>query len=67
VFDRADRSPLVDMTLDRLEAISDEEFRDAARGSAISRCRPEGMRRNAAIVKENLSGGPLRRPAAPRD
>lgn len=64
VFDRADRSLLVDMTLDQLSEIDDETFREATRNSAIARCRPEGMRRNAAIVKENLSDGPLRRPAA---
>jgi len=62
VFDRAGRSPLVDMTLDQLQSISDEDFRAAANGSAIERCRPEGMRRNASVVKRNLSGGPLRRP-----
>jgi len=66
VFDRGDRSPLVDMTLDQLETVTDEHFREAAKGSAIERCRPKGMRRNAAIVKRNLEGGPVRRPAARR-
>jgi epoxyqueuosine reductase len=67
VFDRGDRSPLVDMTVDQLQDLSDEEFRAATKGSAIRRCRPEGLRRNASIVKRNLSGGPLRRPAAPSE
>ena len=53
VFRREERSPLVDMTLDDLAAISDDEFREKTRGSAIRRCKPEGMRRNARVAKEN--------------
>ncbi len=55
VFSREKRSPLVDMTLDELAAISDDEFRAHTRESAIRRCKPEGMRRNAGIVKKNVA------------
>lgn len=55
VFDRGRRSPLVDMTLDELVSVSDEEFRDLTKASAIRRCKPEGLRRNAAIAKENAT------------
>jgi epoxyqueuosine reductase len=58
VFDRSRRSPLVDMSIDDLARISDETFRTATRHSAIRRCKPEGIRRNAAIVRENLSRSP---------
>ncbi|HEX5131762.1 MAG TPA: tRNA epoxyqueuosine(34) reductase QueG [Candidatus Krumholzibacteria bacterium] len=54
VFRREDRSPLVDLPLDELAALPDEAFREATHGSAIRRCKPEGMRRNAAIVRANL-------------
>jgi epoxyqueuosine reductase len=64
VFRRQDRSPLVDMTLDELETITVEDFRNQTRGSAIRRCKPEGMRRNATIVKKNLEAGPIVQPAA---
>jgi len=63
-FRRRDRSPLVDMTLDELGRISDDEFKAHTETSAIRRCKPEGLRRNAEIVKGNLSGGPLTQPAA---
>lgn len=56
VFSREARSPLVDKTLDELVAISDEDFRAHTRSSAIRRCKPEGLRRNATIVKGNLTG-----------
>jgi epoxyqueuosine reductase len=56
VFRRERRSPLVDMTLDELASISDTEFREKTRGSAIRRCKPEGMRRNARLLKRNLAG-----------
>jgi epoxyqueuosine reductase len=55
VFHREDRSPLIDMTLDELAAISDEEFREKTRGSAIRRVKADGMRRNARIVQGNIS------------
>lgn len=54
VFHRDDRSPLVDMTLAQLVSISDDDFRTKTKGSAIRRCKPEGMRRNARIVSENI-------------
>ncbi len=54
VFDRSARSPLVDMTLEELVSLSDEAFRDATRDSAVRRCKPEGIRRNAEIVLENV-------------
>jgi len=52
VFHREDRSPLIDMTLDELAEISDETFREKTQGSAIRRCKPEGMRRNARLARE---------------
>jgi len=51
VFFRGDRSPLVDMTLDELSTISDDEFREQTKGSAIRRCKAEGMRRNATLAR----------------
>ena len=54
VFHREDRSPLVDMSLAALALVTDEEFRAQTKTSAIRRCKPGGMRRNAAIVRGNL-------------
>jgi epoxyqueuosine reductase len=51
VFHRKDRSPLIDMSLDELATISDEEFREKTKGSAIRRAKAEGMRRNARAAK----------------
>ncbi len=56
VFSRAARSPLIDRTLEELVNISDDEFREATKNSAIRRCKPEGLRRNAGIVRGNLRG-----------
>ena len=56
VFRREDRSPLIDMTLDELAAISDDEFREKTRGSAIRRAKAEGMRRNARIARGTAAG-----------
>lgn len=67
VFQRSQRSALVDMSLDELSELSDEAFHAYTRGSAIERCKPEGMRRNARIVKENVQGGPVIQPAAAMD
>lgn len=53
-FDRSDRSALIDMPLDELETISDGEFLEKTEGSAIRRCRAEGMRRNASVVRRNI-------------
>src|SRR5207344_2139150 len=47
VFRREARSALIDMTLAELMTISDEQFRDKTRGSAIRRAKADGMRRNA--------------------
>jgi epoxyqueuosine reductase len=54
VFHREDRSPVIDMTLDELSVISDEEFREKTRGSAIRRAKAEGLRRNARLTLENV-------------
>lgn len=45
---------LLDMPLEALARISDEDFRAHTRESAIGRCKPAGMRRNARIVTTNL-------------
>lgn len=50
VFHREDRSPLIDMTLEQLATISDEDFRDKTKGSAIRRAKAEGLRRNARLA-----------------
>ena len=42
-----ERSALIDMPLEQLAAISDEEFKEKTRGSAIRRAKAEGIRRNA--------------------
>jgi epoxyqueuosine reductase len=55
VFTRDAGSPLVDMTLDELMEIPDETFREHTHDSAIRRCKPEGIRRNAKIVRENVA------------
>jgi epoxyqueuosine reductase len=54
VFDRRDRSRLVDTPVEELERISDEEFAESTRNTAIRRCKSDGMRRNAAIVHRNI-------------
>lgn len=51
VFHREDRSSLIDMTIDELAAISDDEFRERAKGSALRRAKADGMRRNARIAR----------------
>jgi len=56
VFHRDARSPLIDMPLDELAAISDEEFSQKTRGSAIRRAKAGGMRRNARVVLGNTRG-----------
>lgn len=55
VFRRNTRSPLVDASLDALADIDDAEFRELTRNSAIRRCRSEGIRRNAEIVRANVA------------
>lgn len=46
---------LVRMNLEDLATISNRRFESLTKGSAINRCRPAGMRRNASIALENLS------------
>lgn len=55
VFDRGERSPLVDMPVDELATISNERFREMTQGSAVRRCGPDRIRRNAKIVSKNIS------------
>lgn len=55
VFCRSEGSPLAAATLDELEKISDLRFYDETSNSAIRRCGPDGMRRNAAIVRRNVT------------
>ncbi|HET6462611.1 MAG TPA: tRNA epoxyqueuosine(34) reductase QueG, partial [Candidatus Krumholzibacteria bacterium] len=52
VFHREQRSALIDMPLEELAAISDEDFREKTKGSAIRRAKAEGIRRNARIALE---------------
>jgi len=65
VFDRADRSPVIDMSLEQLVEITDEEFSALTKDSAIRRCKAEGLRRNAAIVARNVE--PKSRNRSPRE
>ncbi len=55
VFGGGEGSPFVDMRIEDLVDISDEDFRELTRNSAIRRCKGEGMRRNARIVADNTS------------
>jgi epoxyqueuosine reductase len=55
VFYRAGGSPLVDKTAGELENISDGQFHEMAANSAIRRCRADGLRRNAGIVRRNAT------------
>jgi epoxyqueuosine reductase len=48
------REDHAELDLPTLAAISDEEFRRRFRRTPIWRCHPAGMRRNAALVLENL-------------
>ncbi len=45
------------LTLSDLEKISDEDFRHRFRKTPLWRCHPQGMRRNALLVKKNLLKG----------
>ncbi len=51
VFHRENKSPLIDMTLDELATISDDDFREKTKGSAIRRAKADGMRRNAGLAR----------------
>ena len=53
-FEREKGAPIVGMEVKDLEKITNAEFDVLTRGSAIRRCKPEGMRRNAAIVRRNI-------------
>jgi len=55
VFHREDRSPLIDMTIEELAVISDDDFREKTKGSAIRRAKAEGMRRNATIARKHVT------------
>jgi epoxyqueuosine reductase len=57
VFPGGERNGLARMKVDDLRVISDDEFRMLARDTAIRRCKPEGMRRNAEIVSKNDPSG----------
>jgi epoxyqueuosine reductase len=55
-FDDQARNALLDMELGDLECVSDADFRSFTRESAIGRCKPAGLRRNARIVAQNIQG-----------
>lgn len=57
VFPARDRRRIVEMDLDALSSLSDDEFRELTRDSAVDRCKPAGMRRNAKIVLKNVATG----------
>jgi epoxyqueuosine reductase len=53
VFRREERSALIDMPIEALASISDQEFAEKTRGSAIRRAKAEGIRRNARLALDN--------------
>lgn len=53
VFDGKERNDLLPMKLDELAALSNSRFRRLARRTAVERCGPAGMRRNARIAAKN--------------
>jgi epoxyqueuosine reductase len=53
VFGGNDRNAIAGMRIEDLVDIFDGEFEDLARDTAIRRCKPEGLRRNARIVEGN--------------
>jgi len=53
VFPAGERNALTGMKVEDLRVISDDEFKERARNTAIGRCKPEGIRRNAEIVSRN--------------
>jgi epoxyqueuosine reductase len=53
VFHREERSPLIDMPLEELATITDQEFAEKTRDSAIRRAKAEGIRRNARLAFDN--------------
>ncbi len=52
------RPGLQPVDLDALEALDEDGFRGAFKGSAMRRAKPEGLRRNAVIVRKNTSPAP---------
>jgi epoxyqueuosine reductase len=63
VFDRGKGTPLIDVPVDELATISDDRFDQVTANSAVRRCGPERLRRNAGIVRNNIMKGNLTRPA----
>jgi len=57
VFPAGGRNGIVKMALEDLRVIPDDKFKELARGTAIARCKSSGIRRNAAIVIENIRPG----------
>ncbi len=55
-FDDQQCDTLLNMRLSDLKSMSDADFRSFTRESAIGRCKPAGLRRNAHIVANNLQG-----------
>lgn len=52
-FGGDDRNAITGMRIGDLLNISDDDFEKLARGTAMERCKPEGIRRNARIVAVN--------------
>ena len=57
VFPAGERNRIVEAALEDLRIIPDERFGELARGTAITRCKPSGIRRNAGIILENIGRG----------
>ena len=53
VFGGGDRNAITGMRIGDLLDISDDDFEKLARGTAMERCKPEGIRRNARTVAAN--------------
>jgi len=60
LFEARDVNPIIDLPLTDLVNIGNAKFRAITRDSAISRCKPEGIRRNARIAAANVAGGSKR-------
>jgi epoxyqueuosine reductase len=60
VFGGGERNALVSMTLDELVDVSNKDFQKLAGHTAIERCRPGGMRRNARIAATNRFSPPAK-------
>ncbi|UCH85520.1 MAG: tRNA epoxyqueuosine(34) reductase QueG [Candidatus Latescibacterota bacterium] len=55
LFGARDVNPIIKRPLTELTVIGNEEFEKFTRDSAISRCKPAGMRRNAFITAGNIA------------